>query len=354
MTETALMTKAEVQAALGGVPATDDKGFQTAGLLSNNILPAASAAPAAPAAAPAAPAAAPAAAADAAPAPAAAPVDSSGTSVILKDRALPAPAETKDWRESIPEQFRADTLEETVQKLNEAYSQVASSNEKAQEELKQYDVPDIKAPEQTAEEAFGSTLAKVFEEKKIDGLDMKDRFFRYEELTRADHAKLEEAGINPTLFENSLLQERNNEIDKAQQEQLQKQQTEAQQAPRLNDADTQTILSEYAGGSADQFAAMAKWGQANFGTDAMVGIQQAIDTGNINIARAAIGGLHAAYVATQGRERSLAVTGGKSPEYGLGPVGPQEAQKIFNDPRYTSTMPADRAWRAQQMARQWL
>ena len=275
---------------------------------------------------------------------------------LPKNDVLPISPAQKNWQEDIPEQFRADTQEESLAKIAKAYNELNESNTKAQEELQQYNTVDIKAPEETAEEAFGKSLAKTLEDNNIDGLDIKDRFYRYEELTSADYKKLEEAGINPTLFENSLLQERTNavlEYKNAQEKQLQEKQ-QNQENPRLNDEDTATILKEFADGNQNTFEQMAQWGIKNLGEGAIKGIQKAIDTGDINITRAALSGLKTAYIASQGQEKPLAVTGGQSPTYGLGPVDAQEAQKIFNDPRYRSKNPADRAWRAQQMSRKWL
>lgn len=288
------------------------------------------------------------------------------SNTILPNQKLPEPAPASEsaggvmgWQNLVPEQFRAESQTESLQKMAAAYNELNQANTKYQEELKGYEhqVTDLTAPEETAEEAFGKSLAKTFDDNNIDGLDMKDRFFRYEELTSADHKKLEEAGINPTLFENSLLQERTNAAlqvkEEQQKEQLQNN-NQAQKPKRLNDQDYQTILKEYANGNLDQFNAMADWGTQNFGVNAMQGIQEAIDTGKVNVARAAIGGLHTAYVASQGQEKPLSVTGGQPASYGVGEVDFAEAQKIFNDPRYKARDPASRAWRMQQMQRKWL
>ena len=328
MTQT-VFNEEQLKQVIGGVPTKD---FQTAGLISNNqsqntVIPE-----------------------DQNPIP-----EKEQNVVLPNNDVLPTQTPIKDWRENIPEQFHADTQEEALAKMAQAYNELSQSNTKAQEELQQYNTPDIKAPEETAEEAFGKSLAKTLEDNNIDGLDIKDRFYRYEELTAADYKKLEEAGINPTLFENSLLQERTNavlEYKNAQEKELQQKQT--QEKIGLSDQDTATILQEFADGNTNTFEQMAQWGAKNLGQGVIDGIQNAINTGDINITRAALSGLKTAYIASQGQEKPLAVTGGQSPTYGLGAVDAQEAQKIFNDPRYRSKTPADRAWRAQQMSRKWL
>ena len=328
MTQT-VFNEEQLKQAIGGVP---NKGFQNAGLVNDNqsknvAIPEDQT-----------------------------PIPQNDQNVVLpKNDVLPTQTPIKDWRENIPEQFRADTQEEALAKMAQAYNELSQNNAKAQEELQQYNTPDIKAPEETAEEAFGKSLAKTFEENNIDGLDIKDRFYRYEELTAADHKKLEDAGINPVLFENSLLQERTNavlEYKNAQEKELQNKQN--QEKVGLSDQDTVTILQEFADGNTNTFEQMAKWGAKNLGQGVIDGIQNAINTGDVNITRAALIGLKTAYIASQGQEKPLAVTGGQSPTYGLGPVDAQEKYKILNDPRWRSKNPADRAWRTQQQSRKWL
>lgn len=254
------------------------------------------------------------------------------------------------WQDSIPEQFRADTPEAALAKMNAAYQELNKSNAEAQAQA-QAQVPQrVEAPDKTSEEAFGKAIAKIFDENHINGLDLRERFFRYGELTKADDSKLEDAGINPEMFKNSLLQERNHALQEhTSQIEAQAQTQQAQKDPqRLNTEQTTAILQEYANGSMDQMKQMVSWGHKNLGSDTIQGIQDAIDTGNTNVVRAAISGLHTAYIASQGQEKPLAVTGGQPASSGLGPVNAAEAAKILNDPRWSSRRPEDRAWRYEQ------
>ena len=262
-----------------------------------------------------------------------------------------------DWRESIPEQFRADTQEESLAKMAQAYNELNENNAKAQERLQELDKPKLTPSKvENAEEAFGKVVGNALIENNVDWEGMRERFFNYQELTSSDYDRLEKAGINPYVFENHLMVERTDaslEYKNAQEKELQQKQ-QSQEKKVLSNEDTTTILKEYADGNVNTFKQMTQWGLKNLGADTMKGIENAVNTGDINITRAAISGLRTAYIASQGQEKPLAVTGGRSPSYGLGPVDSQEAQKIFNDPRYRSRSPADRAWRAQQLSRKWL
>lgn len=266
------------------------------------------------------------------------------------------PAEDESaWKKEIPEQFQADTKEETLAKINAAYKELSESNSKVQEKLKELDKPKLTPGKvETAQDAFGKLIGEALETNDVDWQGMRERFFKYQPLTDSDKSRLEKAGISPAMFENNLLKERTDAALEYKKEQEIKTVPAPKEKAELTAEENQQILKEFSEGNVNNFKTMVSWGQANFGQDKMNGIQAAIDTGDVNIARAAIGGLHTAYVASQGQEKPLSVTGGQPSSYTQGVVDAAEATKIFNDPRYRSRRPEDVAWKKAQFRRQWL
>ena len=263
------------------------------------------------------------------------------------------------WWSGIPEKFRADTPEESLKRMSGAYTELEPKYTQARTRLRELERPALKAPEvESAQAAFGKVLGDALENEKVDWRGMFERYFAYQELTASDRARLEAAGIHPGMFEDVLMGERTRAVlDQEDQQKAEAEAAKTAAAPQsrtLSQQEAQTILQEFAGGNMDTLTKMGHWGEQNLGKERMDGIQRAINTGDIQVARAALTGLHTAYQAAQGQERPLQITGGRSPVSETGPVTTrEEAQKILRDPRYKALDDASRVWRAKQEAREW-
>ena len=276
-------------------------------------------------------------------------------------QAEPASGDPPAWLKGVPEKFHAATPEEALAKVTKSYTEVESKLGQSQTKLQELERPNLEVPEvESAQAAFGKVIGDVLENEKIDWQGMRQRYFEYQNLTSSDLSRLEQAGLNPAVFEDALMGERTRVLldhedkQRAEAEAQQKAQAAATPAQRtLTPEETKGLVQEFAGGDMNTFAQMAQWGEQNLGQSSMEGIQAAINTGNPQVAQAALRGLHTAYTASQGREQPLQVVGGRAPASNLGPVDHQEAQKIFNDPRYHKIDLASRQWRAQQEAREW-
>ena len=268
-----------------------------------------------------------------------------------------APTEGQpEWWSKVPEKFRAPTAEESLAKMGQSYSELETKLGESQTQLKEAERPNLEVPEvESAQAAFGKVIGDALEGAKVDWQGMRQRYFAYQELTDSDAARLEEAGISPAVFEDSLMGERTRafiEYEDAQNKAAAEAKAAAPaQARVLSQQEAQGLVQEFAGGSMEKFSQMSAWGEQNLGKDAMEGVQAAINTGDVRVAQAALRGLHTAYTASQGQEQPLRVTGGRAPAYGMGPPNAEERQKIFNDPRWSAIDPASRQWRFQQEAR---
>lgn len=259
------------------------------------------------------------------------------------------------WWSDVPEKFRADTLEESVKRMSGSYTELETKYGQSQTRLQELERPRLEAPEvESAQAAFGKAVGDVLDRNKVDWQGMRERYFTYEELTQSDHRRLEEAGISPAMFEDALMGERTRVVLAAEEKRKAEQEAAGPQKKGLNNEESEAIVKEFAGGNMDAFNRMSYWGKENLSADQMEGIQRAINTGDLQVARAAISGLAVAYKASQGQERPLQLVGGQSPASSTGPVDATEAQKILRDPRWRQLDAPSRAWRAQQEAREWI
>lgn len=94
-----------------------------------------------------------------------------------------------------------------------------------------------------------------------------------------------------------------------------------------------TSVAEAVGGR-EQMDSLFTWANANLTADEAEGVNEALKSGNVNLAKMALSGLQARYVAAEGSEPALQ-NGGASPVRGVTPFASSaEVIAAMRDPRY--------------------
>lgn len=178
------------------------------------------------------------------------------------------------------------------------------------------------APVANARELYGEAIGSRLEEANVDFQSMSERWSQSGRLEDADYTQLEGAGFTRDMVDAYLagLSYR------------------AEQDSQLTVKEITAIKQEYGGDAA--YAAMIEWAAANLPKEETDAFNQVVNTQPLNVAKLAIAGLHAKYIAAEGREPKL-ISGRTAAKSGDKFESTAQLVEAMKDPRY-STDPAYR------------
>lgn len=177
-------------------------------------------------------------------------------------------------------------------------------------------------PTVDAKEIYGEFIGSRLEETGVDFRSMSDRWSQTGKLDDADYTQLQEAGFNRDMVDAYL----SGLSYKAEQD------------SQLTVKQITAIKQEYGGD--ESYAAMIEWAGANLPKEETDAFNQVVNTQPLNVAKLAIAGLHAKYIAAEGREPKL-ISGRPAAKSGDKFESTAQLVEAMKDPRYA----ADPAYR---------
>ncbi len=177
-------------------------------------------------------------------------------------------------------------------------------------------------PTANARELYGEVIGSRLEEANIDFQSMSERWSQAGKLEEADYTQLEGAGFTRDMVDAYL-----SGLG-----------YKAEQDSQLTVKEITAIKQEYGGDAA--YAAMIEWASANLPKEETDAFNQVVNTQPLNVAKLAIAGLHAKYIAAEGREPKL-ISGRSATKSGDKFESTAQLVEAMKDPRY-ATDPAYR------------
>lgn len=177
-------------------------------------------------------------------------------------------------------------------------------------------------PAGNARELYGDAIGSRLEEANIDFSSMSDRWSQSGKLEDGDYTQLEQAGFTRDMVDAYLAGLS----------------YKAEQDSQLTVKEITAIKQEYGGDEA--YAAMIQWAATNLPKEETEAFNQVVNTQPLNVAKLAIAGLHAKYVAAEGREPKL-ISGRPASKSSDKFESTAQLVEAMKDPRYA----ADPAYR---------
>jgi hypothetical protein len=172
-------------------------------------------------------------------------------------------------------------------------------------------------PAGNARELYGEAIGSRLEEANVDFQSMSERWSQSGKLDDADYTQLEGAGFTRDMVDAYLagLTYR------------------AEQDSQLTVKEITAIKQEYGGDAA--YAAMIEWASSNLPKEETDAFNQVVNTQPLNVAKLAIAGLHAKYIAAEGREPKL-ISGRTATKSGDRFESTAQLVEAMKDPRYAT------------------
>lgn len=177
-------------------------------------------------------------------------------------------------------------------------------------------------PAGNAREIYGEVIGSRLDEAGIDFASMSDRWSQAGKLEDGDYTQLEGAGFSREMVDAYLAGLS----------------YKAEQDSQLTVKEITAIKQEYGGD--EGYAAMIEWASTNLPKEETDAFNQVVNTQPLNVAKLAIAGLHAKYIAAEGREPKL-ISGRPASKSSDKFESTAQLVEAMKDPRYA----ADPAYR---------